>query len=202
MNRFAMFILLPVALSLFLMLPSQALACADAGVSCTSNSQCCDGNCDSFQNRCGAANGTSCTLISDCAGGQCATAPGPVCRNECRSSLGLPCIADTDCFPGLSYCDLGTGLCAQTRALNAACTVGNQCITGYCPNLSHVCTITGTIGQPCNSGDDCFTMGTLTECDENCPRGAGWCCIISGQSCTADSQCCDGTCMSGSNQCN
>jgi hypothetical protein len=187
-----------VALSLFL-IPRQALACSANGVACTTDGQCCTGNCDPYQGRCGLANGTACTSNSDCAGEVCASSTThPSCDNVCVSGAGLPCRSNSDCVNALYYCD-SSNVCVAAGDLGATgCTSNYQCVTQNCvtpgaPNPNYCGNTTGN--GPCDAQLDCSVPENV--CDEEC-TAAGWCCIGSGAAdCTSGSQCCSGTCISG-----
>jgi len=196
-----MIVPLVVALSLFLA-PGRALACFANGVMCSSDGDCCGGNCDPYQGRCGLANDSPCTSNSDCAGEVCVSTSLTSCSYECKSGEGLPCSGNTDCIQYLYFCN-SSNVCVPAAPVGTTgCTNNDQCVTNYCapavPPNPRYCGTVG-VGQPCDAQDDCYLMGDMLDCDLECTPGAGWCCIEGGQpNCSSDADCCSGTCVPGS----
>jgi hypothetical protein len=134
-----------------------------------------------FPNATGGALGTSCTTDSQCRENLCLF----FSSNECS----LACTQHSDCGNGqicTSYA--GVGLCMSSCTHNGSCSAGNICTyhindrTNQVDYLCHQPYGTGTIGQPCNTWEDCATgvcleMSLQTYIERSCTTDAD---------CTAD----------------
>jgi hypothetical protein len=175
----------------------------------------CDGN-----GNCEKVNGTACGAGSECLTGYCVdgvccgTSSCPTCQS-CGLATSLGTCANipygtTDTNPANACvapyaCD-GTGNCEKVTG--SGCSVGSDCLTGYCVDgyccsasacgVCQSCGLSGTQGTCTNivSGQpDNNPTGTCAAPTYAC-NGAGQCKKATGQSCAVNGDCVTNTCCS------
>lgn len=145
--------------------------------------------------------GTACQPDSDCCTGSCR---GEVCATRC-CTLGAACEAGAQCCDSFVCGDHG----ACCRALNAYCSISEECCSGQCnPGIGCCAQLGGACSTSadccgtadCVNGTCCRSSGAACAADSNCcdaPCTAGVCCRPNGTACEAGSQCCSGECTDG-----
>lgn len=121
-----------------------------------------------------------------CVGGQCAGCPGD--QHKCGSDCCLSdqaCCNHVCCPPGVTACDATTGACLTCSAQN--------CPNGCCDSQGNC--QSGTDPAACGGGGGaCAVCGSNDVCqNQTCQTQS---CLISGQTCGSDAQCCSSSCVS------
>ncbi|MFH2008092.1 MAG: hypothetical protein ABI333_16035 [bacterium] len=155
--------------------------CAVAG--CSGSTLTLPGFCDGA-GTCGAGASTPCDPYLCDPGG-----------TACRTS----CISHTDCS-ATAYCD-GMGTCAPKLQNGAACAIGLQCASGFCPPFDGVCCDLACDGtcEACLASKTNAADGTCAAVDQNTDPD-GECSDAGAASCGANGTGCNGN--SGSPGCN
>jgi len=117
------------------------VATAKDAAACGANEECISGIC----NETGPCTGSCCQ--GTCYG---ATPPAP------RPTLGESCQMNTACVE--SYCDTPSYICSAYLTLGMQCSTSDQCEAGLACRNS-VCASLAATGDPCNSDDDCQSVG-------------------------------------------
>lgn len=197
----------------------ECLSCGDPiGASCTSDRNCCTGNCASGtctscnedcaaqdvgeckvsscvepSGSCQTSNlpdGSACSVGGSCFNGNCITQGSDFCQFD--ADCVLPCT----CVNNVCSNDQGDACADCGQAIGTTCTDGNQCCTGNCVLLD-----AGgeTAAQVCSSCSvDCATtsVGECQTTDGSCVEPTGQCQISNvedGTSCASG----EGVCQSG-----
>jgi len=178
--------------------------CADNATGCTSNDQCCTGLvCRSGS--CQAAGGQDdvCDETADCTSGY-------FCENlKCCADDATTCGANDDCCAGLTCI---SSACAPLSNINGVCNDDGDCLSGTC-NASVCCVAAnaactanseccsdavcraGTCQAPGGNGDVC---DETADCSGDLICGSSVCCVDDGDTCAANTECCDGqSCIGG-----
>jgi hypothetical protein len=152
--------------------------CVSESGSCAQTYECCGVLVCNSSHACAACGeqGAACMFGSDCCSGRNCTS-----NNKCCSKNNEPCVTYADCCSnGSQECNV-QGRCCQRSGGN--CTVPGDCCTGVC---------NGTQCGAAPPGGPCAGLGDCDTIYATCTNGI--CCLYQNQPCTADIQCCGGTC--------
>jgi hypothetical protein len=186
------------------------MPCGTATQSCDSRTDCCyQGN----NLRCGSGSCSAPSGFSPDGGGACYTQatyclPNDNCCNgECTAQAcpgfmgpppcsNAPCSGASDCCSGY-WCDLTNpnGSCVissgQTKGTNIACRHHSECQSGFCdttqPPGKWRCAAPNpvgcaSVGKACGAAQCCGGM--------QCSAGTSTCCMLPGEPCGSDTDCC------------
>ncbi len=206
--------------------------CLNLATACTSNSECCSGNC--LNNACQpppcTADNASCTTSGQCCSGSCNNNTCTPLNTTCKT-LGNPCTTSGQCCSAFCL----NNICAQPSycgQLGDICKVPADCCGGIC-NIQSGHTY-GTCGQPPQSGAQCSQIdgvvcspvtsdGGVVYLDSGLPQCGGACCSRDcapwgptqvlicqpasgchpvGDICYKNSECCGGTGTNPTEVCN
>lgn len=164
------------------------VCCSSEGGPCRADADCCNvpGLFCNSSSECGFCQplGQRCSAPSDC----CAPLG---CDGGCCARSGQPCGTSFDCCG--TYTCSSTGTCCAPR--DSPCTSDSDCCSGeglICDPVTQVCRL--PLGTACTGGS-CGGYPRVT-----CSRSAG-CCIDAYRTCSNDTECCSGRCVSGKCDC-
>lgn len=108
---------------------------------------------------------------------------GCTSNKQCCALAGETCSTVAECcnFGGYPQCN-GQGRCCVRRG--GPCTGAAECCSGICSGTQ--CAATPD-GSPCVDAQECASFPYA-----DCANGV--CCRLQGQACSANTECCGGTC--------
>jgi hypothetical protein len=162
------------------------------GMSCTGNDACNSGYCNAGKCADLGANGSPCTVGSGCVSGAC---NGGVCTCQGYNSMVT---SGSQCCSGLTTTDANNHVVCIS-SIDTPCTTRAQCDPALYCGASGCCvppgvnpsTVDATIPSP---GPGTCCSGAW-DAQDNCT------CVGAGAACTANKDCCSGTCKTGTNTC-
>jgi hypothetical protein len=147
--------------------------CGAIGLTCTTGTECCSGNCDMTVNQCAPPTPGEC-LAADAV---CQSSP-ECCTFSCVNyrcsadqctSDNASCDNDGECCSGVCTDGACAPLNMECRTAGNACTLNSECCSGFCKD-----------GTVCSSAPSYCTQG--------------------GDACSINSECCSGTCIKTADQ--
>ncbi len=117
-------------------------------------------------------------------------------NSDCNQSEGLSCVI----HPAASAPDAGAGSCqvpVNVSAGNSCSAPGAQCAEGYyCGTAQLYCVVDGQAGATCSSSAPCAAdfKCSVVNANQQCTAK-----LLDGTACTADSDCANGMCLTGTN---
>ena len=167
--------------------------CGDNGFGYDGEFNCCRyaGLCQADEHCCGA---------SFCYQGQCTTT---VESDSYYRGAGEPCTSDDQCqaASGALYCD-DNGFSFDGHPFHCCAYDGDRCASsegccGYLGCSNGICTAFPeggggllSLGEPCSVALECSGGGYFADCTYNGIASGPVCCLINGQGCGFDSDCC------------
>ena len=125
----------------------------------------------------------------------------------CRAA-GASCTARTRCCNGA--CPTGKAV-PRAQRNRCPCEVGASWCTSSCQSMNQPahcggCNQACPAGWTCPTGECCLANGDQCSADTDCCIGScdadsGVCCISAGEACTVDGDCCSGNCAAGTGVC-
>jgi hypothetical protein len=206
--------------------------CLKLGFACKASNECCTSNCvqGSCQPPICVSDGLACGQNTDCCSGTCTGGKCAALSNKCKT-LGNSCKVGSDCCSSycLNGTCSQSSYCGQTGDI---CTQGSDCCGGSCTiamgKIFGICSQPQAIGAQCSLIDGLVCGGTsadggVTYVDGGLPLCGGACCSRAcapwgptgvlvcqpasgchpvGNTCVTGADCCGGTGMNPTVQCN
>ena len=181
--------------------PTSGTQCLGFGGNCA-KSGCCQGyTCTKYAvgSRCAIAatctkEGAACADSGNCCGGL--TCRGGVCAPPLRQTgckvIGETCGSTQTCCPSTPYCQ-SMACCLPSDWSNLSCGKNSDCCSGLCKG--GLCLISD-LGGPCTFDADCGQTYNSPITAPQC-GSQKTCCVPKDGTCSAPSDCCSGTCVSG-----
>ena len=185
-----------------------------AGAACTEDAQCANRQCDADSGKCGLPDGSECrddtecqsqfcsrrdfpgtcepprALGESCDGGGCGENVCSYDSNHNFQSCMLACTEQADC-PAEHRCD--GYACQPIQPDGGPCRDGEDCLSGWCSDITETCGQKPAIGDPCTGYGECYPRGYCSNGVCTARSGPGEACA-SLDSCLEPYLCLDGKC--------